>query len=107
MTDRTVLDLYRHEVAAPRAEHYAHWTPGNRRALSTEQFFNSTCAVADALAHLGVAATDRVLVLSDNRPEWHMVDLAVLDLGAIDVPVYQTLTPSQLAYQANDSPASR
>jgi long-chain acyl-CoA synthetase len=52
-----------------------------------------------------VAATDRVLVLSDNRPEWHMVDLAVLDLGAVDVPVYQTLTPSQLAYQVNDSGA--
>jgi long-chain acyl-CoA synthetase len=106
MADRTVLDLYRHEVDAPRPEHYAHWTPAGRRVLSTEEFFARTCAMADALSELGVAADDRVLLLSDNRPEWHMVDLAVLDLGAVDVPVYQTLTPAQLAYQVNDSGAS-
>ena len=106
MADRTVLDLYRHEVDAPRAEHYAHWTPAGRRVLSTEDFFARTSALADALADLGVTKGDRVLLLSDNRPEWHMVDLAVLDLGAADVPVYQTLTIAQLAYQLNDSGAA-
>ena len=105
MADRTVLDIYRHEVDAPRAEHYAHWTPTGRRVLSTEEFFAKTCALADTLLELGVKAGDRVLLLSDNRPEWHMVDLAVLDLGAVDVPVYQTLTRAQLAYQVNDSGA--
>jgi len=106
MPDRTILDLYRHEADAPRADHYAHWTPAGRRVLSTESFFAKTSALADALAELGVTAGDRVLLLSDNRPEWHMVDLAVLDLGAVDVPVYQTLTPAQLAYQVNDSGAT-
>jgi len=106
MTDRTVLDIYRHEVDAPRAEHYSHWTPAGRRVLSTEDFFAKTCELADALVGLGVTSGDRVLLLSDNRPEWHMVDLAVLDLGAVDVPVYQTLTPAQLAYQVNDSGAA-
>jgi long-chain acyl-CoA synthetase len=105
MDDRIVLDLYRHEVGAPRAEHYAHWTLEGRRVLSTEDFFTRTCAFADALVELGLAADDRVVLLSDNRPEWHMVDLAVLDLGAVDVPVYQTLTPAQLSYQINDSGA--
>ena len=105
MADRTILDLYRHEVDAPRAEHYAHWTPAGRRVLSTEDFFAKTSALADALAEFGVTKGDRVLLLSDNRPEWHMVDLAVLDLGAADVPVYQTLTNAQLAYQVNDSGA--
>jgi long-chain acyl-CoA synthetase len=106
MTDRTVLDIYRHEVDAPRAEHYTHWTPTGRRVLSTEDFFAKTCALADALVELGVTTGDRVLLLSDNRPEWHMVDLAVLDLGATDVPVYLTLTAAQLTYQVNDSGAA-
>jgi long-chain acyl-CoA synthetase len=106
MTDRTVLDVYRHEVDAPRAEHYSHWTPAGRRVLSTEDFFARTCALTDAFAELGVKAGDRVVLLSDNRPEWHMVDLAVLDLGAVDVPVYQSLTAAQLAYQVNDSGAT-
>jgi long-chain acyl-CoA synthetase len=45
------------------------------------------------------------MLLSDNRPEWHMTDLAVLDLGAVDVPIYGTLTPEQILYQARDSGA--
>jgi long-chain acyl-CoA synthetase len=106
MEDRTILDLYRHDFELPRDEHYAHWTSGRRRTLSTAEFFKRTCALAECLKELGLVAGDRVMLLSDNRPEWHMVDLAVLDLGAVDVPVYQTLTADQIAYQVNDSGAT-
>ena len=106
MTDRTVLDVYRHEVDAPRAEHYAHWTPGERRVLSTTEFLAKTCALADSLSDLGVERGDRVMVMCGNRPEWHMIDLAVLDLGGVDVPIYETLTSDQIAYQVNDSGAA-
>jgi len=105
MTERTVLDFYRHEVDSPRSEHYAHWTPEGRRTLSTEQFFQRTAALADTLSDLGVESGDRVMLLSDNRPEWHMIDLAALSLGAVDVPIYGTLTPEQIAYQVKDSGA--
>jgi long-chain acyl-CoA synthetase len=57
------------------------------------------------LEKLGVVRGDRVMLLTDNRPEWHMVDLAVMDIGAADVPVYATLTPAQIAYQVKDSGA--
>ncbi len=103
MTERTVLDFYRSDVKSPRSRHYRHVTPEGRRTLSTEEFFTRTAALADGLAGLGVGRGDRVMLLSENRPEWHMVDLAVLDLGAVDVPVYGTLTPEQVAYQAADS----
>ncbi|MEN8164823.1 MAG: long-chain fatty acid--CoA ligase [Acidobacteriota bacterium] len=105
MADRTVLDLYRHDVEAPRDDHYCHWTPQGRRGLSTAEFFGQTAALADNLAKLGVGSGDRVMLLSDDRPEWHITDLAVLDLGAVDVPVYPTLTPDQIAYQVIDSGA--
>ena len=105
MSEKTVLDLYRCDTSIPRAEHYSHWTPDGTRWLSTEEFFARTAALAEALAGLGVGRRDRVMILSDNRPEWHMVDLAVLDLGAVDVPIYGTLTPDQVAYQAIDSGA--
>ena len=106
MPDRTVLDLYRHDVESPRPRHYAHWFPGGRRYFSTDEFFLNTSALAESLAGLGVGAGDRLMLLSDNRPEWHMVDLAALDLGAVDVPLYSTLTPEQIAYQAVDSGAT-
>ncbi len=105
MTLRTVLDLYRHDVEAPRRRHYSHHTPSGSRSLSTENFFANTAAIAEALSERGVGHGDRVMILMDNRPEWHMVDLAVLSLGAADVPVYGTLTPEQIAYQARDSGA--
>ena len=105
MPTRTVLDFYRNEISSPRGQHYAHWTPEGRRVLTTEQFFDRTAALSGALTEFGVAPGDRVMLLSDNRPEWHMVDIASLSLGAVDVPIYGTLTPDQIAYQAKDSGA--
>jgi long-chain acyl-CoA synthetase len=55
-------------------------------------------AVASGLAALGVKKGDRVALLSENRPEWTMVDLAVLHLGAVVVPIYPTLPSQQVAY---------
>ena len=105
MAEKTILDLYRHDVEAPRSHHYRHHAPGGSRSLSTEEFFQRTAALSDSLEDLGVGRGDRVMLLSDNRPEWHISDLAVLGLGAVDVPVYGTLTPEQIAYQASDSGA--
>jgi long-chain acyl-CoA synthetase len=105
MTDRTLLDLYRHELENPRREHYVHARPDGARTYGTLDFFQRTAALADALTDLGAAAGDRVMVLCDTRPEWHMIDLAVLDLGAVNVPIYGTLTPDQVAYQVRDSGA--
>ncbi|NOZ77653.1 MAG: long-chain fatty acid--CoA ligase [Acidobacteria bacterium] len=106
MTEKTILDFYRHEVDTPREKHYFHYFPGGSRSMSTEEFFRRTSAFASALKELGVKKQDRVMLLSDNRPEWHMVDLAVADLGATLVPIYGTLTPEQVTYQAKDSGAS-
>ena len=105
MTEKTVLDLYRHEYESPREEHYFHYTLEGHSTLSTAEFFTRTAGLAIGLEKLGVGRGDRVMLLTDNRPEWHMVDLAVMDIGAADVPVYATLTPAQIAYQVKDSGA--
>ncbi len=105
MAEKTTLDLYRREYEAPRRDHYTHFYPGGSKSWSTEDFFSATAALAEGLDRLGIHRGDRVMLLSDNRPEWHQVDLAVADLGAVSVPVYGTLTPPQIAYQANDSGA--
>ena len=103
MTARTVLDLYRREIESPRDEHYFHYTLEGHTVQGTADFFAATAGLAVGLEKLGVGRGDRVMLLTDNRPEWHMVDLATVDLGAADVPVYGTLTPSQIAYQVKDS----
>ena len=105
MTFRTILDLFRTDIATPRDDHAVHHRPGHARAVSTADLLGRTAALAQGLAELGVGRGDRVLVVSDNRPEWHMVDLALLALGATNVPLYTTLTPAQIVYQAADSGA--
>ena len=60
-------------------------------------------ALATALAGWGVRKGDRVALLSENRWEWPVTDFAVLALGAVDVPLYMTLTPEQVGYMLRDS----
>ena len=45
------------------------------------------------LKHNGVASKDRVAILSENRPGWYLADMAILNLGAINVPLYPSLCP--------------
>ena len=105
MAESNILHLYRKEFDSPRDEHYTHFSPEGQRVLSTGAFFERTANLASGLEKLGIGRGDRVMLLSDNRPEWHMADLAVVDLGAVDTPVYGTLNPAQVAFQAIDSGA--
>src|ERR1041385_5117410 len=59
------------------------------------------CALG--LAALGVRPGDRIALLSENRPEWSIVDMAILSLGAINVPIYTTQAVEQIEYILSDS----
>lgn len=61
--------------------------------------------LAGALKGLGLAAGNRAAIYSRNRPEWAIADLAILRLGGIVVPIYQTLPPAAAADIINDSGA--
>ena len=62
-------------------------------------------AVSLGLRALGVERGDRVALLSENRPEWVITDLAILAAGAVAVPVYPTLPAGQVAHILSDSGA--
>ncbi|MET0648475.1 MAG: long-chain fatty acid--CoA ligase [Pyrinomonadaceae bacterium] len=62
-------------------------------------------AVALGLSALGVKKGDRVALLSENRPDWSVVDIAILSLGAVNVPIYTTQAPEQVRYILEDSGA--
>ena len=61
--------------------------------------------VALGLRALGIERGDRVAILSENRPEWAILDLATLAAGAVTVPIYPTLPASQVAHILADSGA--
>jgi long-chain acyl-CoA synthetase len=55
------------------------------------------------LAELGIRKGDRVAILSENRVEWAVADLAVLSIGAVTVPLYSTLPAAQVQHVVGDS----
>ncbi|WP_349239880.1 long-chain fatty acid--CoA ligase [Patulibacter sp. SYSU D01012] len=62
-----------------------------------------TARLAGALHGLGVRHGDTVGLLLHNRPEFHVLDLAAVRLGAVPVSLYQTLPPEQIAYVIQDA----
>ncbi|MBX3298848.1 MAG: long-chain fatty acid--CoA ligase [Acidobacteria bacterium] len=61
--------------------------------------------IAMGLRSLGVKAGDRVAIISENRPEWSFVDLAILSLRAVNVPIYTTQAVDQVRFILENSGA--
>lgn len=61
--------------------------------------------IAMGLAGLGVKAGDRIAIISENRPEWSLVDLAILSLRAVNVPIYTTQAVDQIRFILENSGA--
>jgi len=80
-------------------------TDGKWFNISAETFVQRVKSCALGLAALGIRPGDRIALLSENRPEWSIVDLAILSLGAINVPIYTTQAIEQIDYILSDSGA--
>jgi len=74
------------------------WKP-----VTSKQFYGRIRACVELLQRWGIQRGDRVALVSENRWEWAVVDFAILAIGAIDVPLYQTLSPEQMGFILNDS----
>ncbi len=61
-------------------------------ALSWAECARQVAALASALKKLGLAPGDRVMLVSENRPEWCLADLGVMAAGCVTVPTYVTNT---------------
>ena len=75
------------------------------QSLSSDEMLARIRRIAAGLYSIGVRHGDRVAILSESRVEWTLADAGCIFAGAIDVPIYPTLTPSQVQYILNDSGA--
>ncbi len=73
--------------------------------LSGETVIEKIKHIALGLADLGVKAGDKIAIISENRPEWSLTDLAILSLRAVNVPIYTTQAVEQIRYILEDSGA--
>ena len=67
-------------------------------SLSWKEVRNNVEIFSTALKNLGILAGDRVVIVSENRPEWQIADLSIMTIGAISVPAYTTSTTNDYEY---------
>ena len=69
---------------------------------STQEYINKANAVSRALLNLGIKKNDKIAVISsNNRTEWHIMDVGILQVGAQNVPIYPTISETDYEYILN------
>lgn len=71
--------------------------------ISVREFREDVQTLARALAAMGVEQGHSVAIMSPTRYEWTLLDLAILYAGAVTVPIYETSSPTQIAWILEDS----
>ena len=96
----------------PKQDMFGAKEKGVWRVYSTKEIKDSVNQLSAGLLELGVSGndltpegSDKIAIISNNRPEWVITDLAVQQVGAILVPLYPTTNPNEIEFILNDSKA--
>lgn len=111
MNTKRLFDAVAHQLENfPKNDMLAAKENGKWKGYSTQEVANTVNQLSAGLVALGVKAndftpelSDKIAIISNNRPEWVFTDLAVQQVGAILVPVYPTTNPNELAFILNDA----
>ena len=92
-------------AARPDRTLFHFWHDGGWARMSWGQFALRVAACAKGLRASGIGPGDRVLLVSENRPEFLIADVAIMAIGAVTVPTYVTNTVTDHAHILRDSGA--
>ncbi len=82
----------------------AHKKDGKWIKYSTQEMVDNTNKVSKGLLALGVKPGDKIgLISTSNRPEWNFLDMGMQQIGAVNVPIYPTISPKEYSYIFNDA----
>jgi long-chain acyl-CoA synthetase len=100
----TINDLFCRVASAANSrailwqDEFGLWQP-----ISSDQIYQRVRALAQAFLSWGAKKGDRIALIAENRWEWAVTDFAALAIGAVDVPIYPTLTGEQIAVLVADA----
>lgn len=94
---------YRQLEKFPKEDAFTMKIGGVWTKTSTQEFINKSQELAKGLIALGVQPGDRVGLISPNRLEWNLVDIAIQQAGAIVVPIYPTISASDYEFIFTDA----
>jgi len=96
----------------PLPDMFAAKESGAWKKYSTAEVNDTVNQLAAGLLHLGISSNDmsvegrdKIAIISKNRPEWLMIDLATQKIGAVLAPIYPTISVNELQFILNDSQA--
>ncbi len=102
----TISQLFLNTVKSyPKDDLMLYKKEGKYVPVSTDEFSRRVRYFSLGLRDLGLNPGDKLIILSENRPEWVMTDLANLCLGGVTVPIYTSLVPEQIKYIIHNSDA--
>src|SRR4051794_40675589 len=100
----TIAEAFRRTVAAV-PDRPAVRTKDDEVSMTWSELQDRADAVAGGLAKLGLERGQTMAIMLGNRPEFHMIDIAAMLVGATPYSIYQTYTSDQIEYLLNDSGA--
>ena len=107
MEVRRVFDLLAHykEKYPDQKVALAGKVNGKWREYSIDEYIEQTNIISGALIELGVQPQDKVAVISNNRPEWNILDMAITQIGGVMVPIYPTISEADYKIILNNCEA--
>ncbi len=103
---RTINEIFAQAIQNHRKDDaFAYKHNGEWIKVSHDVFVSQVRDAREGFLKLGIKRGDRLGLLSENRLEWTITDLAMLSCGGITVPIYATQTPQQITYILNDCEA--
>jgi long-chain acyl-CoA synthetase len=104
MTPTRLFDLVYNQLNDyPTDQMFVTKRNGKWEAISTKEFVEQTKLVSRGLIALGIQTGDRIAVVSSNRVEWNVMDIAIQQIGAIMVPIYPNISENDYKYIFNDA----
>jgi len=77
---------------------------GEWKSISTQEYIDKANEISRALLKLGVQKNDKIAVIStNNRTEWNIMDIGILQVGAQNIPIYPTISADDYEYVLNHS----
>lgn len=106
MGSKTLLNSLLETRHRPNQHQAARFVKNGRwQTMSWQEYFAATAKIGMALKELGVEPTDRVAIFSNTRIEWALTDMAIMGIGAVTVPIYQSSIPTEIEFILNNSEA--
>jgi len=92
-----ILDLYANKFPFKKVA-LAGKDPGGSSQYSTTDYIENSNNISYGLMKLGVSKGDKIASITFNRPEWNFLDMGILQIGAIHIPIYPTISDKDYEY---------